>query len=141
MKVGAIASRPPITAEPGITIREAASIMAKRRIGLLVLVEGGRLYGVVSERDIVRAVAAGLSPERPAALIATRDVVTIDAESDVLEAARLMARRGIRHLVVVKGGELYGVVSVRDIVREAAQLAAAAAGPEEAEHAMAPPAD
>ncbi|MGC9119200.1 MAG: cyclic nucleotide-binding/CBS domain-containing protein [Thermoproteus sp.] len=54
MKVGAIASRPPITAEPGITIREAASIMAKRRIGLLVLMEGGRLYGVVSIRDLLR---------------------------------------------------------------------------------------
>ncbi len=140
MKVGVIAKRPPITASPGISIREAAAIMANRRIGLLVLVEGGELFGVVSERDIVRAVARGVSPERPVALIATRDVIKIEADADVAEAARLMASRGVRHLVVTKNGELYGVISIRDIVDEALRLKEAVER-SEAEEAAVPPAD
>jgi len=118
MRVAAFASRPPITAEAGISIREAARIMAERRIGLLVLTKGGELYGVVSERDIVRAVAEGVDMEKPASSIATTRVVTVDANADISEAAELFRRHGIRHLVVTKGGELYGVLSIRDLVQE-----------------------
>lgn len=113
-----IASRPPIVAPPDITIREAASIMSQRRIGLLVLVEGEEIYGVVSERDIVEAVAAGVSPTEKVASIAKRRVITIEADATVREAAALMRRYGIRHLVVTSGGKLYGVLSIRDVVRE-----------------------
>jgi CBS domain-containing protein len=139
MKVRALASRPPVTARPDISIKEAAAVMARRRIGLLVLVEGDGIYGVVSERDIVRAVAGGVDMGRPVALIATRDVVTVDADAPVAEAARLMYSRGIRHLVVTEGGRLYGVLSVRDLIGEAVQLERAVEGGEAVEMGM--PAD
>ena len=128
MKIGVIARRHPITAPYNISIKETASIMTKKRIGLLVLVKEVRLFGVVSERDIIRAVAQGISPEEPASLIATRGVVTIEADEDVIKAAKLMREHGVRHLVVTKGGELYGVVSVRDIVNEVLQLKQAVEG-------------
>jgi len=118
MRVAAFASRPPITADAEISIREAARIMAERRVGLLILTKGGELYGVVSERDIVRAVAEGLDVEKPASSIATTRIVTVDADADISEAAELFRRHGIRHLVVTKGGKLYGVLSIRDLVRE-----------------------
>jgi len=118
MRVAAFASRPPITAEADISIREAARIMAERRIGLLVLTKGGELYGVVSERDIVRAIAEGVDVEKPVSSIAVTRVITVDADAHISEAAELFRRHGIRHLVVTKGGKLYGVLSIRDLVRE-----------------------
>ncbi|MFN3805046.1 MAG: CBS domain-containing protein [Pyrobaculum sp.] len=124
-----IASRPPITASPHISIREAAGIMAQRRIGLLILVEGGKLYGVVSERDIVEAVAQGVPPGEEVSKIAKREVVTIDADVNIREAATLIRRHGIRHLVVMSRGEIYGVISVRDLVREKEILASIAEFP------------
>ncbi|MFN7105479.1 MAG: CBS domain-containing protein [Pyrobaculum sp.] len=124
-----VASRPPIAASPHISIRQAAEIMAQKRVGLLILVEGGKLYGVISERDIVEAVARGISPSDEVSKIAKRDVVTIDVDADVREAAMLMRRHGIRHLVVTSGGEIYGVISVRDLVREKEILTAIAEFP------------
>lgn len=118
MKVRYLASSPPVTAPPETPIREIAAIMASRRIGLVVLVKGDELAGVVSERDVVRAVAQGLDLGLPVEAIATKNVVTIEANADVKEAAALFYKHNIRHLVVTDKGRLYGVLSIRDLLRE-----------------------
>ncbi len=113
-----IASKPPVTASPTISIREAAEIMTKRRIGLLVLVQGGEVFGVVSERDIVNAVARGIHPSEEVSKIASRNVISIEAEASVRDAAMLIRKHNVRHLVVTSGGQLYGVLSIRDLINE-----------------------
>lgn len=123
MKVKSLASTPAVTAPPETPIREIAAIMVRRRIGLVVLTRSEELVGVISERDIVRAVAQDIDMARPAETIATRHVVTIDAEADIKEAVALFRRHNIRHLVVVNKGQIYGVLSIRDLVREKELLA------------------
>ncbi|MEZ0318545.1 MAG: CBS domain-containing protein [Pyrobaculum sp.] len=117
-KVRNFTSKPPVTAPPEVTIRQVAALMAEKRVGLVVLAKEGQVVGVVSERDVVRAVGEGVDLDKPAVEIATRQVVTIDADAPVSEAAATFRRHGIRHLVVLEGGRLYGVLSIRDLVRD-----------------------
>ncbi|MFB6490203.1 MAG: CBS domain-containing protein [Thermoproteus sp. AZ2] len=118
MKVGALAKRPAITISAKATIADAARVMAERRIGFLPVLDNGRLVGVVSERDLVRAAASGLSPDQPVEAVMTREVITINFNDDVEAAWALMKSKGIRHLVVLRGDEVYGVVSIRDFLAE-----------------------
>ena len=108
---------PPISLLPEATIREAMMTMASKNIGFVVLMRGDQLLGVVSERDIVKALASGVSLDAPVEKIATKRVVTIEAKKSVVEAADLMAEHRIRHLVAVDGGRVVGVVSLRDLVK------------------------
>jgi len=118
MRIRDFVKRPPVTITPNATIRDAAELMAKEKIGLLVVVEGGRIAGVVSERDIVRAVAFKVNLSERVEKIMTKTVVTIEADAHVREAAELFRLYNIRHLVVTERGTLYGVISIRDIVKE-----------------------
>lgn len=118
MKAGAIARRPPVTISPGASIREAARIMAERKIGFLPVVSEGRLVGAVSERDLVAAVAAGAPPETPVEAVMKSEVPTINYNDDVEGAWHAMKAADMRHLVVVKGEEVYGVISIRDFLAE-----------------------
>ncbi|MEZ0248045.1 MAG: CBS domain-containing protein [Thermoproteus sp.] len=118
MKAGAIARRPVVVIESGSSIREAARIMAERRIGFLPVVSSGRLVGVVSERDIVRAAASGADPTSPVDSIMKREVVTVQFNDDIEAVWSLMKSLGIRHVVVMKGDEIYGVISIRDFLAE-----------------------
>lgn len=121
MSVAQFASTDVVKATPNLSIRDAAKLMRKHNIGLLVLVDHSDPYkvvGVVSERDIVNAIAEGIDPERPVEAIATKSVITVEAEDPLSKAADLMRRHNIRHLVVVKDGRLYGVLSIKDLVYE-----------------------
>lgn len=118
MKVSTLAKRPAITISAKATIADAAKVMSERRIGFLPVLDNGRLVGVVSERDLVRAVASGLSPDQPIEMVMTREVITINFNDDVEAAWALMKSKGIRHLVVLRGDEVYGVVSIRDFLAE-----------------------
>ncbi|MEY3020475.1 MAG: hypothetical protein RLZZ272_1459, partial [Actinomycetota bacterium] len=86
-------------------------------VGLLVVVDTRGVLGVLSERDVVNAVAEGadLDDERVRARLAD-DVVTIDEGATISDAAATMASAEIRHLGVTRQGDIYGVVSVRDVV-------------------------
>ena len=101
------------------TVRQAAAMMAERRMGAVLVMEGERLVGIVTERDIaVRVVAAGLSPERTRlAEVMTPDPDTLKPDDTVHAALDLMARRGYRHLPVKRGRKLVGMVSIRDLYR------------------------
>ena len=117
MKVRQIASSAVVTVGPTQTLREAARLMATHRVGSAVVQDAEHLAGILTERDVLKAVAAGAEPESSTVQdFMTSDVVTVGPEWDLIEAAGEMARRRIRHLVVYDGGQLLGILSVRDVL-------------------------
>ncbi len=119
MKVGDLVKRSPITVNERSSIREAAKVMSSNRIGLLVVTDSrGEIKGVVSERDIVKAVARGEDLDLSVMRIATKNVISLERDAGIEEAAHLMSENKIRHLVITEKGKLYGVISVRDIVED-----------------------
>ena len=110
----------PTTVEPETTAQEAASIMKSDDIGSLPIVESGdKLAGVITDRDIaIRVVAEGRSGDTPVSGIASKDVVTIDPQQSLEEAARLMANNQVRRLPVVEeDGRLVGILAQADIAQ------------------------
>jgi CBS domain-containing protein/sugar phosphate permease len=108
---------PPVTLYPQATLADAARTMAEKNIGFVVLTEGDKPVGVVSERDVVKALASGMPLNTPLEKIATKRVITIEPDKSVVEAADLMAENEIRHLVIAERGRAVGVVSLRDLVQ------------------------
>ena len=99
----------------------AAKMMKQEDVGLAPVVEGDRLVGTLTDRDIVlRVVAEGKDPQTVTAReVASTDLVTIDPQQDLDEALRLMASKQVRRLPVVEEGRLVGVLAQADIAREA----------------------
>lgn len=126
MRVEALVKRTPVTIGPGATIRQAAEVFAREKIGLLVVassVNPTRAQAVISERDVVRAVARGMALSDKVEVIATKKLVSIRRSDRASKAVRLMTGNGIRHLVVENDdGTLFGVLSIRDFFREAKLL-------------------
>lgn len=111
---GAVASVPPDS-----RVSEIVDLLVQRRIGAVLVLEGGRPVGIVSERDIVRclAVKGGAVMDLEARDVMTSPVITIRPEESVCDAMELMTDRRIRHLPVVESGELVGIVSIGDLVK------------------------
>jgi CBS domain-containing protein len=131
MQVRDAMTKPVLVIGPDHTLRQAAQLMAKRRVGSAVVIDPESSgVGILTERDVLNAVGAGLDPdsERTAAHI-TWDVVYAGPSWTLEKAAAAMARGGFRHLVVLDGDEVLGVISVRDIMRVWAQRLDAAASP------------
>ena len=99
------------------TVREAARLMATHKIGAVMVGEGSRLTGIFTERDLAfKVVAAGRDPDTVRlAEVMTRDPDTLRPDDSAHEALQRMSQRGYRHLPVVEGGRIVGMVSVRDI--------------------------
>ena len=109
-----------VTVAPSATVQEIAALITSRRIGAVVVMEvAGRLGGIVSERDVVKALAAkGEAALRlTAADIMTRDVITATPRTTVDQAMELMDTGYFRHLPVVENGTMVGIISIRDAVR------------------------
>ncbi|OGK99250.1 MAG: hypothetical protein A3E31_07900 [Candidatus Rokubacteria bacterium RIFCSPHIGHO2_12_FULL_73_22] len=108
-----------VTVRPELSVREALGLLARHNIGALIVVEGAdRPVGILSERDIVREAARNESVfDRTVAEIMTRDVITGQAQDDLLVVAHTMTEKRIRHLPVVEQGRLVGIVSIGDIVK------------------------
>jgi CBS domain-containing protein len=102
--------------DSGTTIVEAARRMHERRVGAVVVTEGTRLVGIVTERDILRAVATG-AVDGSVGDVMTHGPDTIAPDESAGQAAALMIHGGFRHLPVVDGGDVVGMVSIRDLVR------------------------
>ena len=111
-----------VTIRPDASVSTAVHRLALERIGALVVSEDGhRVAGIISERDIVRAVAEGgtelLTSGRRVAEVMTRNVITCTSEDAVKHVMAEMTRRRVRHLPVIDGGKLAGIVSIGDIVK------------------------
>lgn len=103
---------------PAHTLREAARSMADRKVGAAVVVDPDVGMGIITERDVLNAIGKGLDPDREvAASHLTSDLVFASPDWTLDEAASAMVGGGFRHLVVMDGDDVVGMLSVRDIVR------------------------
>jgi len=122
MRVEALIKRKPVTISSNATIKQAAEVFTREKIGLLVVassISPVKAEAVISERDVVRAVATGSSLSNPLISIATKDLASVKRADRPSKAIKLMMERGIRHLVVENDdGSLFGVLSIRDFFRE-----------------------
>lgn len=101
---------------PETSLAEAAVAMSESGHGSLAVVDGHEVVGVITERDLVRAIAAGADRSAPVRTWMGSEPDLFDADTDVFEAAEWLLESGYRHLPVVDGSELLGVVSVRDLL-------------------------
>ncbi len=108
-----------LTVNPGHTLRDAARAMAGRGVGAAVVIDPDQPGpGIVTERDVLDAVGAGQDPDREKVSDHLSNDLTFASPDWSLErAAEAMVRGGFRHLIVVDGGDMVGVLSMRDIVR------------------------
>lgn len=109
--------RDPVTIDAGATLYELAARLAVEEVGSVLIVESGQLMGIVTERDIVVALADATDPSRAtAADIMSPDPMCADMDDSIRSAAEQMAEAGILHLPVLGRGEVIGVVSARDFL-------------------------
>jgi len=112
-------SRLVLTIGPAHTLREAARLMSARRVGAAVVIDSENAgIGILTERDILDSIGAGQDPDTEvAAQHRTEHVVFATPDWTLQRAAETMVQAGFRHLVVVEGNEVTGLLSMRDIVR------------------------
>lgn len=121
-----------LTIDAATPVREAVRILADRRIGALPVIRAGTVAGIMSERDIIYKLRSDGAPvlDWPVEKIMTAPAITVAPDQQIMGALSLMTRRRIRHLPVVEGGRIIGIVSIGDLVkfrmdrieREAAEL-------------------
>ena len=116
MQVRDVMTQATVTESRHDSLRSAAERMWRQQTGSLIITEGGQMTGIITERDVLRAVALGGDPDKTSVDDAmTAEVFTVGPDMQLQDAAREMAARWIRHLPVVEGGQLLGVVSMRDV--------------------------
>ncbi len=116
--VGEIMTREVLAAAPEDTIGQAAEEMVRRGVGSVVVLDYGRLIGILTERDLLRAVAGRThSSEARVREWMTAEPVTVSESTSAADAARLMLDNGFRHLPVVEDDQAVGIVSIRDVAR------------------------
>jgi len=114
-----IEGHPLIHAEPANNVREVARMMAERNVGAIAVLEEGALVGVFSERDLMsRVVAAGLDPDATRVSdVMTKQLMVAEANDGIDDALKKMYDCKCRHLPVVRGGKLIGMLSMRDLLQ------------------------
>ncbi|MEU4895562.1 CBS domain-containing protein [Streptomyces sp. NPDC044780] len=112
-----VMTRPVVSVHPDASLVEAAQLMRAQDIGEVLVADGGKLLGVLTDRDItLRAVAEGVDPLAVTChAVCTADPVTIGPDEEVAEAAALMRRHAVRRLPVVEAGRPLGVISLGDV--------------------------
>ena len=117
--IGDLMTQDVLTVAPEDTLGEAAAKMTERGIGAVIVSDFGRMIGILSERDIMRAVADRIhSSEARVREWMTADPITATADTSVEDAGRTMLEHGFRHLPVVQDERAIGIVSIRDIVEQ-----------------------
>jgi len=125
MSVREAMSPNPRSVDPEMSVVEVARIMLAEDVGSLPVVQGERLMGVITDRDIaVRVVAEGKDPtDLPVAGIASREIVTVSPDQPLDEALQVMASAQVRRLPVVDDGRLVGILAQADVARSADEQA------------------
>ena len=114
-------SRALLTVEPDVRLGDAAKRMAERGVGAVLVLEGESLAGILTERDVLKAVASGYREDASVGEWMTRHPETIESSDATEHAADLMIHGGFRHLPVVDEGQVVGILSIRDVMRVALQ--------------------
>jgi CBS domain-containing protein len=118
MNVGELMSKPSCVVDPETTLAEATTIMGEQRVGSALVMESDRLAGILTERDIVRAMStAHDAPARPVVEYMTKNPTTAAPDTPVREALSTMVEGGFRHLPIKDGEAVVGIVSIRDIAK------------------------
>jgi CBS domain-containing protein len=110
-------SRDLLTVAPGDRLREVAQRMCDRDVGAVLVMESDSLVGILTERDVLRAVAAGVQDDTTVADHMTRDPETMSPDDTTQHAAVLMIHGGFRHMPLVEGDKVVGVLSIRDLMK------------------------
>jgi CBS domain-containing protein len=122
MLVGEIMHSDVKTASASDSFADVAKVMRSNGISSVVVLAGKKLQGIVTERDIVNLVAEGGDPSTTTVegRMTRLDLITVDPKTELSQAAELMVSNNIRHLPIVDGGNVVGIVSIRDMTRWAA---------------------
>ena len=106
-----------LTVDPSASLRRAAKVMTERGVGCAVVIENEKVAGIITERDILRAIAADqIMDDTQVHEVMTRDVVSGAPGWDILRAAKAMTEGGFRHLLVMEMDDPVGIVSLRDLL-------------------------
>ncbi len=118
--VNEVMTHDPQTVDAGDTLAEAARVMREADVGPVLVLDGGRLAGIITDRDIVvRAVADGRDPQStPVREASSASVVTLSPDQDLDEAVRLMREHDVRRLPVVQDGRPVGILAIGDVAVE-----------------------
>ena len=108
-----------VSVDPGATVFEALSLMAERNTGAVLVMSEGRLEGLLSERDYARKVVlrGRNSRETHVREIMSRELIIVHPEDSVMESLAIMTEKRIRHLPVMEGSEVLGLISIGDLVK------------------------
>ena len=108
-----------LTVEADTPVRDAVELLAERRIGALPVVKGDAVAGIMSERDVIYCLRSDGAAvlDWPVERIMTAPAITVERDHQVMSALSLMTKRRIRHLPVVEGGRIIGIVSIGDLVK------------------------
>jgi CBS domain-containing protein len=118
LQVADLVTRPPVSASPDVSLREAAALMTRERVSSLLVLADDQLIGIVTDRDLrSRCVAAGLEATAPLLEVMTRAPHTIPRAASAFEALMTMSRLRIHHLPVVDGAGVHGMISTHDLLR------------------------
>jgi CBS domain-containing protein len=115
--VGDVMSRNLLTVDPATPLAEAAERMSDRGVGAALVLSNDHVSGILTERDVLRAVATGPVEGTHVAAWMTREPETVDVSEPTGQAAALMIHGGFRHLPVLEGDRPVGIVSIRDLMR------------------------
>jgi CBS domain-containing protein len=115
--VGDVMTRRLLTVEPTMPLNEAAQEMHEHGVGAVLVLTGEKISGILTERDVLRAVATGEVEGTHVAAWMTRDPETVEPDDTTALAASVMIHGGFRHLPVCDGGKPVGIVSIRDLMR------------------------
>jgi CBS domain-containing protein len=107
------------TVTAGSTIAEAVTLLKTKKIGAVVVVDGKRVVGILSERDVVRHLGTDWAAlaNRPVSDVMTKNVVSVSRFATVADVMERMTEKRIRHMPIVENGELVGIVSIGDVVK------------------------
>jgi CBS domain-containing protein len=107
-----------------VTVSQAAQEMNRRKVGSVLVMEGGRLIGIFTERDVLwRVVAAGLDPKTTLlSQVMTRNPITVGPDTPIQRVMNVFTEKRFRHLPVVDDGRLLGLISIGDVLRWAADV-------------------
>ena len=114
----ALSFQKPVFVPPNTTIREAASLMSRLGVDYVLVKEGGKVVGIFTERDIVKAISMGAMPDSHIMDYASKDLLTASKDEPLTSIASKMVENNIRHMPIVDAtGNVLGVVNIKDVLR------------------------